>query len=333
VRDRPVRVAVADVWGGQIGSDVRVGVDRAAGQGGIEQVKASAGVTDGGKVTDALASAGAELVITSTLGADIPRIATSHPDTRFFAYADDSMPAVANVTWASFADQQTAYLAGAAAAMASRSGRVGFLGGADTPTLRRFEAGYVAGAHSAVPTVAVEVDYITHVPDYDGFSSPSLAADAARRMLQHGTDVVYAASGASQTGTFQAVIDMSVETHHQLWAIGADDDAWGDESWQRTATSRDHILTSTVKRFDLASYEAVQDFKAGTLQPGLRIYDVANGGLVLSVNGGHLDPYLARLNEISHSIVTGQTVVPCVPSGLSADEAKAAQRGVACGLP
>lgn len=330
VRERPIRVAVADFGGGRIGSDVQLGVDRAAAQGGVEQIKATADLTDVGKLTQSFASAGAGLVITSTLGADIPRVAAANPDTTFFAYADGKMPPVSNVTWAVFADQQTAYLAGAAAAMASTSKRVGFLGGADTPVLRRFEAGYVAGAQAVVPSIKVEIAYVTRVPDYNGFESPSLAAMSASTMLRHGVDVVYAASGASQTGTFQAVIDKSDATHRPLWAIGADDDAWSDQSWQRTLTSRDHILTSTVKRLDVASLEAVRDYETDSLRPGLRIYDLANGGLALAPSGGHLRPYQARLDELRNAVASGRIVVPCVPPGTPTLVARAAQEGVLC---
>jgi basic membrane protein A len=214
--------------------------------------------------------------------------------------------------------------------MASKSKIVGFLGGADTALLRRYEAGFTAGAEAGGPSVRVLVRYASRVPDYRGFDDPVLAGRVAQQMLDRGVDVLFAAAGAAQFGAVQAVVEQSAELHRQLWAIGADVDLYTWPEWQRGPDDKQHILTSMIKRFDVVSYEAVRDFAAGTLKSGTRVYDLASNQMALAKSGGYLAPYQPRLDALRRAIIDGHIVVPCVPNGLTGQAAIEAAAGPKC---
>ena len=201
---------------------------------------------------------------------------------------------------------------------------VGFVGGVNTPSLLRFEAGFTAGAQTVDAGVRVEVMYASRLPSYEGFIRPVLTERAARRMLAVDADVLYVPAGAAQFGAFQAVIEASAKTGRHLWAIGADEDAYLVDGWQRTGDSKHHILTSTIKRFDVAAYDAVHDYVRGRLDAGSRVYDVANGGLQLATSGGYLTEHADQLESLRLGIVDGRLRVPCVPQGITPEEAAAA---------
>jgi basic membrane protein A len=275
-----------------------------------------------------LAEAGQDLVVVATNETELAPVAARFPDTHFVLFQDEI--AGDNITNVEFADQESAFLAGAAAALVSKTGHVGFIGGVNTPVLLRFEAGFVAGAEAVDPGVRVDVVYASTLPNYDGFVQSRLTERAARPLLAAGADVLYVPAGAAQFGAFQAVIDMSEKTGGHLWAIGADEDAFVADGWQRTGKSKNHILTSTIKRFDIAAYDAVHDHLDGGLKPGSRVYDIANGGLELADSGGFLTAHATRLGELRQRIVAGSVVVPCVPDELDSETAAAAAEGPNC---
>ncbi len=288
-------------------------------------------VVDAGAESDLLeltADEDVDLLVSHALDTDFTAVARARPDTWFLVLEREATGG--NVTTLQFADQQTAYLAGAAAALATSTGRVGFLGGVDTPDLRRFEAGFVAGALAVDPAVEFDIRFATRPPDYSGFVSPAVVTGPAQAMLAEGADVIYVPAGLAQTGALQVVADAADESGRELWAIGADQDMYVDDSWQPTRGARDHVLTSTVKRFDLAVRDAVRDFVAGRLTSGDRTTDLASGGLSLAESGGHLVGMRPRLDSLRADILTGRIVVPCVPVGLTGEAAMEAAAGAGC---
>ncbi|GAA4401239.1 hypothetical protein GCM10023168_10630 [Fodinibacter luteus] len=307
---------------------VQRGVDDAAGLADLRVVRSRMGEPD-----DALlgrAAEGSDLVVTSAVAADVPSAARARPGTWFVAVEDTG--AGPNVTNLVFADQQSAFLAGAAAALTTRTGHVGFVGGVDVDVLRRFEAGFVAGVAAADPSVRVDVVYGSVAPDFSGFVRPAVIASAAERMLADGADVLYVPAGSAQVGGLQAVA-RAAAGGREVWAIGADEDMALDEDWQFTERDGTRVLTSTVKRFDVAVRDAVRDFALGRLSAGDRVTDLATGGLSLATTGGHLAPHLSRLAALQGDVVAGRVVVPCVPDGLDGAAAEAAAAGPGCPAP
>jgi basic membrane protein A and related proteins len=266
-------------------------------------------------------------VLLNVDGGDLEEVAAQHPRTRFVDLT--GFGSGAHMTDVAFADQQGAFLAGAAAALASKSKRVGFLGGVKIPVIRRFEAGFIAGVHAADPSVHVLVRYAGRTPDA-GFRDPALDGAVARDMLRAGVDVLFPAAGEAQFGGIQAVVEYSKKVHRKLWAIGVDEDIYQRTDWERGPDDNTYVLTSMVKRWDVAAYQTVQDFIAGTLQPGTRTYDLGNGGMTLATSGDYLAPFQPRLDALRRAVVDGRIVVPCVPPGLTGQAAVAASAGPEC---
>ena len=243
-------------------------------------------------------------------------IAVNHPDTRYFVLdcLGQLPPNVAQI-W--FASEEGSFLAGAAAALKSDTGTIGFIGGVDLPLIWAFQAGFEAGAHHVDPTIEVVAAYLTEYPDFSGFASPELASRAAEEMYRDGADVVYHAAGFSGIGVFRAAVSGSTPDRH-LWAIGVDTDQYRSVlslnpdfdpgSWQP------HILTSMVKRYGRMTYIGVKEYSQGRFTPGLRVFGLAEGGVDIVYTGGFIDEFRPTIEELRVQIISGEIVVPSVPT-------------------
>jgi basic membrane protein A len=247
-------------------------------------------------------------------------LAETHPETSFVVLDGapfDGDPA--NITLVQFATHEGSYLAGAAAALSSRTGRVGFVGGVDIPLIHPFQAGFEAGVRDVDPDILVDSVYLTPAQDGSGFGSSTLAALAARDLYATGSDVVFHAAGQAGLGVFGAAAEHTAREGEQVWAIGVDADQYASveaiappevvEQW------RPHILTSLVKRYDVVTDDVVTGYLDGSLEPGLRTYDVGDGAFELAATGGNLDPVRAELDRISREVAGGAVDVPAEPSG------------------
>jgi len=129
-----------------------------------------------------------------------------------------------NVTSLLFAENEGAYLVGAAAALKSQSHHIGFIGGVDIALIQKFQAGFDAGAQKIDPTIKIDHKYLTEPPNFAGFNDPAAAKTVAEGMYQSGADVVYHAAGGSGAGLFQAATEDSTQNNTHVWAIGTDSD-------------------------------------------------------------------------------------------------------------
>ncbi|MEV0170468.1 BMP family ABC transporter substrate-binding protein [Streptomyces sp. NPDC050803] len=204
-------------------------------------------------------------------------------------------PNIANFV---FATPEGSYLVGAAAALKSRTGRIGFLGGMRNAELEGFRAGYTAGALAVRPDVTVDNAWLDDGPG--AFDDPEAAGRVATEMYTTGTDVVYQVAGLSGEGVFAAARAAGG------LAIGVDTDQY------RTAdrAAREVILTSMVKRLDLAVRQVVEDAHRGTFRSGELRYDLANGGVGYATSGGRLNDIAPRLEALKAKIVAGRITVP-----------------------
>ncbi|HEX6331540.1 MAG TPA: BTAD domain-containing putative transcriptional regulator, partial [Actinomycetota bacterium] len=233
-------------------------------------------------------------------------VARQHPEIVYVAY--DCWGSVPNVAYVTFAGEEGSFLAGAAAALKSETGVVGFIGGIDIPLIWVFQAGFEAGARAVDPEIEVRSVYLTQPPDFTGFDAQPLAFQAAERMYEAGADVIYHASGASGFGVFEAALQLSVRLGRHVWAIGVDVDQYEPDD-----PYAPHILTSMVKRYDEATYRLVAEYARGEVGAGIRRFDVANGGVGITYTGGFLDDVRSRLDELASEIAEGRVEVPCVP--------------------
>jgi basic membrane lipoprotein Med (substrate-binding protein (PBP1-ABC) superfamily)/DNA-binding SARP family transcriptional activator len=263
-----------------------------------------------------LAGAGTDLVIITSGTIRVEELAAARPDV--FWVSTYPVGDVPNVTYFDVLDNEGSYLAGVAAALKSKTGTIGFIGGYDGGVIWSFHAGFVAGARSVDPDIEVEFLYLAGANDFSGFHNAAAAEGLARGMYEHGADVIFAAAGDSGVGVFEAATALST-ADRQLWAIGVDTDqhesvlglsgAVHSEAWRR------HILTSVLKRVDVAVYEIVKDFARGRFTSGPRLFNVATGGLDIAYSGGHIDDIRAAVEAARADIVSGRVVVPSVPVG------------------
>ncbi|WP_460661249.1 BMP family lipoprotein [Kribbella swartbergensis] len=313
---------------GYIDRFFEVGLDRAADENRFALAKAEIDATSAESAADRFAAQGEDLVIVTTNDTDLVPVARRHRDVDFLMFT--GVVDEPNVTSIGFAHQDGAFLVGAAAALASTSGTVGFIGGADTPELHRIEAGFVAGVRAVTPDARVLSTYLSRVPDYDGFFDQLEARRTTREMVRAGADVIFPAAGGAQYGALDEVAVLSTQLDRKIWGIGVDDDVYANGDWMTRAENREHVLTSMVVRFDVAIYDGLRAWLDGTLSPGRREYDLSNGGIELTRSGGFLTPYAARLEQLRQDVVSGRTNVPCVPKDLAGPPALDAAAGPGC---
>ncbi|MBA3552733.1 MAG: BMP family ABC transporter substrate-binding protein [Actinobacteria bacterium] len=216
-----------------------------------------------------------------------------------------------NVTSLLFAEEQGSFLVGAAAALKSETGHIGFIGGVEIDLIKKFQAGYEAGARQINPDIEIDVQYISQPPDFSGFGDPARGQEIAAGMYDNGADVVYHAAGGSGSGLFQAAVEKSEETGTQLWAIGVDSDQYQSAPPEQ----QPHILTSMLKRVDVAVYETIGDFVGGNLTGGYRTFDLSVDGVGYSPSGGFLDDVTDQLEDLKQQIIDGEIEVPTTPEG------------------
>jgi basic membrane protein A and related proteins len=232
----------------------------------------------------------------------VDKVAKQYPDVHF-AIVDDAVAQGNNIANLLFAEEQGSYLVGAAAAMKSKTDHIGFVGGVEVPLIQKFEAGYVAGAKAVNPDIDVDVTYLTQAPDYSGFSDPAKGQTAAAGMFDSGADVVYHAAGGSGTGVFQAA------EAAKGWAIGVDSDQYKTAS----PALQDVILTSMIKKVDVAVYDFLQSYVDGKTLTGPQVYDLKANGVDYSTSGGYVKDITPQLEKYRQQIVSGQIQVPSKP--------------------
>jgi basic membrane lipoprotein Med (substrate-binding protein (PBP1-ABC) superfamily) len=268
------------------------------------------------------AERGVEVIVAGVLPQEAPildAVARDHPRTHFITF--EHVGRRPNVTYLTFAEEEGSFLAGAAAALKSRTGEIGFVGGTDFPLIWRFHAGYEAGARAVDPDIRMRATYLTRPPDFSGFDSYALARGAAGRLYSGGADVIYHSAGRSGFGVFEAARAISERRGRHLWAIGVDDDQYrsvagfdASELGFSPEAVQPHVLTSMLKRVDRAAYMALADYAAGTLIPGARRLGLASGGVGLSTSGGFIDDIRPELERLREQIISGEIKVPTVPA-------------------
>lgn len=251
------------------------------------------------------------IVVFGMDGATATSIARANPATHylFFEMTGDLVGDAANATYVDFADDEGGYLAGAIAALKTRTGMIGFLGGVEIDVIRSFEAGFRAGAAAVKPGVIVTSTFLTRPPDFSGFVDATAAQTRAAEMYGAGADVIFHAAGIAGAGLFEAAADGSSAVGRQLWVIGVDTDQYatvGDREGAVEADAwRPHILTSIVKRWDSVLYAQLADFEQGQLAPGRRTFGVAAGGFEISYSGGFIDDIRGQIELIRRGIADG----------------------------
>ncbi|MCW2680241.1 MAG: nucleoside-binding protein [Frankiales bacterium] len=283
------------------------GLDKAKAEFGFEseELSPNASGSDRGDNLRQLAEDGFNPVIAVgfAFAESLQAVATDFPDTTFLI-VDDASVKSPNVKALLFAEEQGSFLVGAAAALKSKTGNVGYIGGVETPLLKKFEAGFVAGAKQVKPDIKTQVKYLSQPPDFSGFGAPDKGKETANGMYDAGADVVYAAAGGSGVGVFQSALAK------KTLAIGVDSDQYesvGDPTLQPV------ILTSMLKRVDVAVYESLQKFLNEEELPAESVFDLSTDGVGYSTSGGFVDDISTQLEELKGKIISGEIKVPTTP--------------------
>ena len=220
-----------------------------------------------------------------------------------FAIIDDAGAVAPNIANLTFAENEGSFLVGAAAALKSKTGNIGFVGGVNVPLIKKFEAGYEAGAKAVKPNIKIQVKYLTQPPDFTGFNDPAKGKIAAEGMYQGGADVVYQAAGGSGGGVFTAAKAANA------MAIGVD----SDQAKTAAADVRSVIITSMLKKVDVAVFDFITNVSNGNFKAGQKVYDLKANGVDFSTTGGHIDDIKAQLDAFKQKIISGQIKVPTTP--------------------
>jgi len=209
-----------------------------------------------------------------------------------------------NVAYLGFAENEGSFLVGVAAAKKSKAKHIGFVGGVHNDLIKKFEAGYVAGAKAVDPSIKVDVKYIQE-SNLSGFGDPAGGKQAAAAEFDNGADVVYHAAGASGSGVFAA----AVEAGDGKWAIGVD----SDQYLTAPKDQQPHILTSMLKRVDVATFNMIKSVADDAPLTSYQTYDLKADGVGYATSGGFVDDIAPDIDAFAKKIKDGQIKVPAKP--------------------
>ncbi|MEK6580560.1 MAG: BMP family ABC transporter substrate-binding protein [Bdellovibrionota bacterium] len=226
----------------------------------------------------------------------VKKVSSQFPDKHFVIV--DSEVNAPNVSSLMFEEHEASYLVGAIAAWTSKTGKIGYIGGMDIPLIRRFEMGFKAGAEKANPKIRIFSNFIGVTGD--SWNNPAKAKELALSQYQSGADVVFAAAGASNVGLFDAAEEK------KKFAIGVD----SNQNWIKPG----FVLTSMLKRVDLAVFAVCKDASQGKFKPGLHRFGLQNSGVDYAMdqyNSKVLSPEVReKAEKLKAEIIAGKIKVP-----------------------
>lgn len=235
---------------------------------------------------------------------DVKALAKEFPDQKF-ACVDytvtpgDSLPP--NLVALKFREEEGSFLVGALAALLSKTGKVGFVGGMEIPLIRKFQAGFTAGAKAVNPKATVIVKYAGNTGA--AFKDPTKGKELALAEYQAGADIIFHASGSTGLGVFEAAREL------KKLAIGVDSDQYDEAPGV--------VLTSMVKRVDTAVFDTIRDLKSGQWQGGVREFGLADQGVTWVYDDRNKaqipDAVKATVDSLQAEIVAGRIKVPTEP--------------------
>ncbi|MCY3996114.1 MAG: BMP family ABC transporter substrate-binding protein [Rhodobacter sp.] len=224
----------------------------------------------------------------------LEKVAPDYPDTRFTIV--DMVVDAPNVRSIVYAEHEGSYLVGMLAAMASKTGTVGFVGGMDIPLIRKFACGYVQGVKAVNPDATVIQNMTGTTPA--AWNDPVKGGELTRTQISQGADVVYAAAGGTGVGVLQAAADAGI------LSVGVD----SNQNYMHPGS----VLTSMIKRVDNATYETFINGVEG-FQPGISLMNLAAEGVGYAIdehNQSLIDQeMMAAVDSAKAMIISGELAV------------------------
>jgi basic membrane protein A len=221
----------------------------------------------------------------------LEKVASEFPDARFAIIdAEVDAPNVASLV---FREHEGSFLVGAIAGLVTETGKIGFIGGMDIPLIHKFEAGYGQGARHVRPDVEVLVAYAGSGPS--AFHDPVKGKSMALSQFDRGADIIFQAAGSTGNG----VIDAAKE--RGLYAIGVD----ANQNYMAPG----HVLTSMLKRVDVAVFEIIKEVVADRFEGGAHVYGLEVGGVGYALDE-HNEALISqdvrqRVEDIKRDIIDG----------------------------
>ena len=235
------------------------------------------------------------VVVGFTQASALAKVAPEFPKTRFTII--DGQVDAPNVQSLTFKEHEGAFLAGLLAAQTSKTGKVGFIGGMDIPLIRRFQCAYEQGAQHTEPKAAVVANMTGTTPA--AWSDPTRGAELARSQFTAGADIVFAAAGGTGLGVYQAAKEA------KRLAIGVD----SNQNGLHPGT----MLSSMLKRVDVAVYTTVMDARAGRWKPGANVLGLKEQGVGLAMDSHNAalvsQQTRRRLSQAEAAVATGKLKV------------------------
>lgn len=244
-----------------------------------------------------MAKKGTDVVIANgfSFTQSMQKVAAEFPKTKFVLI--DAVVKADNVLSVVFKEQEGSFLVGMAAAMSSKSKKVGYINAMNMPLLNAFECGYVQGVKFVDPKVEVLSNVVGSTPS--SFNDPGRGGEIAKSQFDRGADVVFPVAGPTGLGVFQAAKDA------KKLAIGVD----SNQNHIQPGT----VLTSMVKRIDQAVYDTLlaaknQKWKAGVQEMGLK-----EGGVDWALDANNralISPEMEKkINDAKAKIIDGKLTV------------------------
>lgn len=244
-----------------------------------------------------MAQRGASLIIGIGFaqGPAIKKVAPEFPNVKFAVI--DAVVEAPNVQSILFTEQEGSFLVGMLASMASKSGKVGFVGGMDVPLIRKFECGYEQGVKYANKNAEVIANMTGTTPV--AWNDPTRGGELAKSQFSRGVDVVFAAAGATGLGVYQAAKD------NAKLAIGVD----SNQNHVQPGT----MLTSMIKKVDTAVYNSAKAAKDGTWKAGVTVLGLKDNGIDWALdehNKSLITPEMkSKVDQAKADIIAGKIQV------------------------
>ena len=223
--------------------------------------------------------------------ADATREAAEANPEQLFAIIDDASIDLPNVACLMFAQEQASYLVGLVAGAVTESKTVGYVQGMVNDSMNLFGIGFIAGVLESCPEATV-LQY-----NANSFTDIAAGSTAAKDMITKGADVIYQAAGGTGVGVINACDEGGI------WAIGVDTD--------QSTLAPEHVLTSAMKRVDVASQDIAKAVAEGNFTAGIHMYDLSNGGVDLAPTRDHIPAdVLETVEAAKAAIIAGEKSVP-----------------------
>ncbi|WP_026906179.1 BMP family lipoprotein [Paucisalibacillus globulus] len=244
---------------------------------------------------------------------DLQTIADQYSDTNF-AIVDDVVeaPNAASIT---FKEHEGSFLVGVAAALKTKTNKLGFVGGMDSPLINKFEAGFIAGAKSINPDIEIDVKYAEH------FGDATKGKTIAATMYDSGIDIIYHAAGGTGNGVFNQAKDIKQnDPEREIWVIGVD----RDQHEEGQIGDHNVTLTSMIKRVDVAVQDVSTMALNGEFPAGEQLeFGIEDNGIGFATTNKEAmtEEIINTVNEWQEKILNGEIEVPSTRDELKEFEA------------